>query len=100
MTDDNLSSERYAQLAALAQKLEDDGRFMAYVLRLYREQGKLTEQELVKHLDTTPEMLVRLALCRRPDKRSPQFTSQLQQLAIYTEIDVDLLETLIQRVSD
>lgn len=100
MADDNPSSQRYAQLAAVARKLEADSRYMAHVLRLYREAGKLTEQELVKQLDTTPKMLVRLALCRRPDKHSPQFGAQLQQLATYTGIDEHQLEAMIQRVSD
>lgn len=100
MADDNLASQRHEQLAALARQLEGDSGFMAYVLKLYGEAEKLTEHEVVEQFDTTPEMLVRLALCKRPDKHSPQFTSQLEQLSAYTGIDAKRLETLIQKVND
>ena len=98
MADDNPSPLEHQHLAFLAYQLEDDKRFMAYALRLYRDREQLTAQDISDELHTTPEMLVRLALCKRPNKRSPQFTEQLQQLSVYTGIDIERLKSLFQRL--
>jgi hypothetical protein len=100
MADDHASAEEQNHLALLAYQLEDDRRFMAYVLHQYRQRENLTEQDVIERLRTTPEMLVRLALCKRLNNRSPQFIEQLQQLAAYTEINIEQLRTLIQKLRD
>jgi len=98
MTPDNPASQASDHLLALARRLEQNPAFMASVLKQYREQTNLTELALIAQLETTPDRLVRLALCKRPDRNSPQFAEQLQQLADYTGIPVDHLQTLLEQV--
>lgn len=84
-------------LAKLVGRLENNARFMAYVLAQYRKQEELTLQELVEELGAVPAMLVRLALCGRPDTGSPEFSEQLREIADYTLTDeVQLAEILRQ----
>jgi hypothetical protein len=71
-------------LRALAGRLSSDPRYMAYALAAYRRQEGLSEGELAGALGTTPELLVRLALCLRPDADSPLFAEQLGELADFT----------------
>lgn len=96
-------------LAELAGRLETNARFMAYVLAEYRKHEDLTLQELVEELGAGPAMLVRLALCGRPDTGSTKFSDQVRELADYTLTDevqlaqilreVEVLEKLSQRTN-
>jgi hypothetical protein len=97
MADDPLSPQMQ-QLAALARRLESDEQFMAWVLKQYRALEQLTPEALVRQLEATPEQVVRLALCKKPDLRSSQFESQLEQIAAYTQIPVDGLRAILKRI--
>lgn len=86
------------QLAKLAHRLRDNPTFMASILATYQQQERLSDDALAAQLQTTPEMVVRLALCKRPDASSPQFADQVRQIATYTNGDAGQLAHLVRRV--
>ena len=71
-------------LSALALKLRRDPRYMAYALAAYQQQENLSDKELAETLSILPELIVRLALCRRPAASAPQFAEQVRELADFT----------------
>lgn len=85
-------------LLALSRRLQGDPKFMAHVLAAYSEQEGISEDELSRELDAVPELLIRLALCKRPDADSEDFAEQVQRLSDYTLIDEDLLTHVIRQV--
>ena len=86
-------------LTGLAGRLQSDPRFMAYTLTVYQEQEGLEEEELALALGMMPEMLSRLALCKRPDAQSPEFAAQVREIADYTLADEAQLANLLRQVS-
>jgi hypothetical protein len=83
-------------LAALAHRLRNNPDFMAYDLARYQEMNDLDDLALSKKLGTLPEMVIRLALCKRPQRNSPYFADQIRELSDYTLIDEVLLEGMIR----
>lgn len=98
MTETVVSPDALKQLAGLARRLQNDPAFMASILATYQRQERLSDEALAAQLQTTPEMVVRLALCKRPDARSPQFADQARQIATYTNIDAGQLAQIVRRV--
>lgn len=88
-----------SKLTGLARRLQSDPRFMACALAVYREQEGLEEEELAQALGIMPEMLSRLALCKRPDDRSPEFAAQVREIADYTLADEAQLASLLRQIS-
>lgn len=86
-------------LKSLTQRLETDPRFMAYALAQYRRQEGIEIEELAQLLGLMPEMTTRLALCLRPDARSPQFAEQVREIADYTLADEAQLANLLRQLS-
>lgn len=96
-------------IISFARRFQNDSRFMAYVLAVYQTQEGLDVEDLAQALGIWPEMLTRLALCRRPPADAPQFAEQVRAIADYTLTDeaqlanilrqVDSLENLAQRPS-
>lgn len=86
-------------LKSMAERLEDDPRFMAYALAQYRLQEGIGIEELAQSLGMKPEMMARLALCLRPDAGSPQFAAQVREIADYTLADEAQLANLLRQVS-
>lgn len=86
-------------LSGLARRLQSDPRFMAYTLAVYQEQEGFEEEELALALGIMPEMLSRLALCKRPDAQSPEFAAQVREIADYTLADETQLANLLRQVS-
>jgi hypothetical protein len=93
-----LSLEVFGHMARLTQRLQESSQFMSSALISYQKLEKLNEEDLVEHLGTTPAMLVRLAICRRPNCDSEQFSYQLRKIADYTNINVERLATLLRQV--
>lgn len=87
------------RLDSLARRLETDPRFMTYALALYRRQEGIEVEELAQSLGLMPEMMARMALCLRPDARSPQFAAQVREIADYTLADEAQLANLLRQVS-
>jgi len=87
-------------LRAMAAKLSNNPEFMAFVLANCQQQEGLDELALAKRLQTLPDMLVRLALCKRPSAHSTEFDVQVRELSDYTLIDERLLAELIRMADD
>jgi hypothetical protein len=96
MTQDALSK---SPLTGLVRRLQANPRFMAYALTVYQEQEGFEEEELAQALGIMPEILSRLALCKRPDERSPEFAAQVREIADYTLADEAQLANLLRQIS-
>lgn len=84
-------------LAALAERLRDDPQYMARTLDVYQRRARLSDAEMARALGATPEMLLRLALCRRPASDAPDFAEQARELADFTLIDETRLIAVIRQ---
>jgi hypothetical protein len=82
----------------LARRIIQMPEFFGAVLYRFRQQENLTEQDVLHQLRTKPAMLARLALCRLPNSNSPEFLAQMQQIAAFTKINVELLISLLRQV--
>lgn len=88
------------QLRLMADKLQDDPTTMAWILRTYQKQEKISFVKLSELLKTTELALTKLALCKRPDTGSDEFGRQVGQIASHTKIDLILLINLIRQVEN
>lgn len=92
------------QLRNLASRLKENRDFFAWALSIYQQKEHIDNERLIAELKTTPEMFVRLALCKCPNRNSSTFVSQIREISTYTNTDpidlayiiryVDALETL------
>lgn len=71
---------------------------MAYVLALYRQLEGIDELALARKLGTMPELVLRLALAKRPDSDSSDFDSLIQQLSDSALVDPVALKAIICEV--
>ena len=94
----DLSPKTLEQLKSLVKRFDKDRRYMAWALANYQTQEKLPDIKLAEKFRTTPEMLIRLALCRYPDSQSSSFVHHVKQIAAYTEIELTLLVNFVRQV--
>ncbi len=92
------SQEAFAALASLARRLRNDPRYMSYVLAVYQKQESLMDDDLARELGTLPLLVLRLAVCKRPDSSSAQFAEQVRELADYALIDEAQLAGVLRQV--
>ncbi len=85
-------------LRLLARRLEGNADFMASALALYRKQDRMDDRALAEQLGTSEDMLLRLALCKRPQSESPQFADQVRQMAQYVRIEAGRLANLLREI--
>jgi hypothetical protein len=71
---------------------------LAYDLREYRELHEATEDELASFLACSPEALVCLSLCRRPDPTAPSFRVDVEQIALHCGVNAQQLGALLREV--
>lgn len=86
------------QLSMLALRLQEDHRFMAWILEEYRKMEQITVDALAEKLDVTPERLTLLAVCKCPDRTAGIFSEQVRQIAAFTKANVAFLGNLIRQV--
>ena len=98
MNDPMRRSDLFSQLVALADRLQSDPAYMAWVLQAYSRAEGLSPDRLLGRLGTGAEMLTRLAICKRPEADSPHFAAQVLQIAGYTAVDAGLLANIIRQV--
>lgn len=98
MTETAASPNVFKQLAGLASRLQNDPAFMASILAVYQKQERLSDEALAAQFKSTPEMMVRLALCKRPETTSSRFADQVRQIATYTNLDAAQLAQMIRQV--
>ena len=85
-------------LVGLVARLERNPAFMANVLAIYRKQERISIVTLAQELETTPDTLTRLALCKRPDSNSFNFADQVRQLSKFTDIDAMQIANILRQV--
>jgi hypothetical protein len=83
----------------LVKYLKSNPDFVAYVLARYQEQEGISDENLPAVLGTLPELVSRLALCRKPDANVANFATSVREIADYTLVDESLLADIIRRVS-
>lgn len=81
-----------------ARKAAKNQFFLAEHLTEFRGIRGMTDDDLARFLGCTPEMLPKLALCRRPDTESPSFRSDVEQIATAFAIQPVRLVQLIREV--
>lgn len=86
------------QLRLLAAKLKENQNFLAWVLSTYQQKEHIDDERLIAHLKTTPDMLVRLALCKCPNPNSSTFASQIREISTYTNTEPFDLANIIRQV--
>lgn len=86
------------QLQLMATKFQDNPAYMAWIISAYQKQEKFPTYKLIEILDTTEETLAKLALCKRPDTNSKDFSKQISHISEYTKIDLPLLLKMIRQV--
>jgi hypothetical protein len=92
-----LSERTLQQIQIMARKLQDNPSYMAWTISKFQRQEKLSTQNLLNLLDTTEESLAKLALCKRPDPNSTDFSKQIRQISDHTSIDPLILAKLIRQ---
>ena len=86
------------QLRLLAAKLQENHEFMAWILVAYQRKEHIDNDHIIAQLKITPEMFVRLALCKCPNPNSVTFASQVREIAAYTNIDPVSVANIIRQV--
>lgn len=98
MSDPMRRFDLFSQLTTLADRLQSNPDYMAWVLRAYSRAEGLAQDRLLLRLRTSADMLTRLAICKRPVADSPRFAAQVLQISDYTAIDAGLLANVIRQV--
>lgn len=70
-----------------ARRARDRDGFVAAALHTYQSLHGLGDDELAAFLGCAPELLPRLALCRRPDPDPLRFRAEVEAIAAYTGAD-------------
>jgi hypothetical protein len=85
-------------MGELVKRLGRNPKFMAYVLFQYQDQEGISDENLPAVLGTLPELVSRLALCRKPDADKTSFAERVREIADYTLVDESLLANIIRQV--
>ncbi len=80
-------------------RVENNHEFMAYTLKKYCEFEQIKESELLKILDCSIEDYCKLALCKVPDMKGPDFGERLTIISEYTNIMASRLTKVIKHVN-
>jgi hypothetical protein len=65
---------------------------------MYQKQEELMDEDLAQELGTLPSLVLRLAICKRPDSSSAHFAEQVRELADYALIDEARLAGVLRQV--
>jgi hypothetical protein len=71
---------------------------MSHALATHYRQDELDVVPLAEDLGISPDLLIRLALCRRPEATSEEFANQVREIADYTLTDEAQLAGLLRQV--
>ncbi len=81
-----------------AKRAAEEAFLLGYDLREYRELHEASEDELASVLGCTPEALVCLSLCRRPDPAAQSFRADVEQIALHCGVNSLKLAALLREV--
>jgi hypothetical protein len=93
----SLSERTLRQIQNMARILQDNPSYMAWIISKFQKQEKLSTLNLVNLLGANAESLAKLALCKRPDSNSSEFSKQIRQISEHTSIDPLILARLIRQ---
>jgi hypothetical protein len=93
----SLSERTLRQIQNMARKLQDNPSYMAWIIVKFQKQEKMSTLNLVNLLGANEESLAKLALCKRPDSNSSEFSKQIRQISEHTSIDPLILARLIRQ---
>ena len=93
----SLSERTLRQIQNMARKLQDNPSYMAWIISKFQKQEKLSTLNLLNLLGANEESLAKLALCKRPDSNSSEFSKQIRQISEHTSIDPLILARLIRQ---
>jgi hypothetical protein len=94
----DVSDHDIKYLKSLANRLRENPRFMAHTLSQYQKLKSLDDNALAAELGAIPEMIVRLALCQKPEQSNINYEEQISELSDFTLIDEANLEQVIVAV--
>lgn len=77
-----------------AARAKNDPFYLSGLLEAYRQMENLSQEELARQLGCLPDMLPRLALCRRPDQA--RFRDDIRTIASRFAIRPDRLANLVR----
>lgn len=86
-------------LKRFADRLRSEPEYMSSVLAQFKRAERLDDDGLAQRLSTTPEMLVRMALCKCPASESDRFAADVRRIAEYTGSDAGTLANLLRQVN-
>jgi len=81
-----------------ARRAAQDRFFFSNSLVEFRNVRGMAEDQLAEFLGCRPIVLLKLALCRRPDPESPNFRSDMERIASVFKIRPERLVQLIREV--
>ena len=93
----NMSVRTLHQIQTMASILQNNCSYMAWIIVKVLKQEKLSMLNLVNILGANEESLAKLALCKRPDSNSSEFSKQIQQISEHTSIDPLILARFIRQ---
>jgi len=94
----DVSDHDIKYLKSLANRLRENPRFMAHTLSQYQKLKGLDDNALAVELGAIPEMVVRLALCQKPEQSNINYEEQIRELSDFTLIDEANLEQVMVAV--
>lgn len=86
-------------IARAAARAADRPFYLASAIAAFRELHGMDDPDLARFLACSTDTLARLRLCRLPDVESPQFQSDVRQIAQRFAIDPQSLLELLREVS-
>ena len=81
-----------------ARRAVHDCFFFSESLVEFRNVRGMAEDQLAEFLGCSPSVLLKLALCRRPDPESPKFRSDMERIASVFKIRPERLVQLVREV--
>jgi hypothetical protein len=94
----NVDKNTLHQMQKMANKLQDNPLYMAWVVSLFQKQEHITDYQLIELIKTDEESIAKLSLCKRPNSDSAEFAKQIKQISEYTNIDITFLANMIRQV--
>jgi hypothetical protein len=76
----------------------DDPLFLGHEMHEYSEMNEMTEIELARYLECSPDALTKLALCLRPDPGQSSFRANVEQIAKHCGASSQRIAVLLREV--
>lgn len=91
-------SDKIKLLELAFKNISEDRNFLSFYLLKYLDIEKVSQQEVMKNLNSSLENYYRLGLCRVPDSSSSSYIEQLNKISEHSHVSTLGLNTIIKRV--